>query len=186
MQYILRTSLVCALLLLAGCGGSGDFAEVADLPDTGPYTLDSGDRLRVIVFGQEDLSGTFAVDGSGFVSLPLIKPVMARGLTTDELEERIEEVLSETLLRNPNVTAEIEAFRPFFILGEVQQPGQYPFVSGMTVQTAAAIAGGYTYRAVTSSAVITRKSGGRIVEAKVPATTAVRPGDTVLIQERYF
>ncbi len=153
---------------------------------TEPYTLDSGDKLRVTVFGQPDLSGEFSVDGSGNIAIPLIPPVAAGGLTTNELQASIADALSRTLLRNPNVSVQVTEFRPFFILGEVSKAGQYPFVNGMTVQSAVAIAGGFSYRANQNTVHVTRKHGGRLVELDLPAGAPVRPGDTILVKERYF
>ena len=178
------------VLSLMGCGLSacvGPSVPAAALgQSTEPYTLDSGDKLRVTVFGQTDLSGEFAVDGSGNIAVPLIPPVKARGLSTNELQLSIAQSLAQTLLRNPNVSVQVTEFRPFYILGEVAKAGQYPFVDGMTVQSAVAIAGGFSYRAYESSVHITRKQGDRLVEIDVPSSAAVRPGDTILVEERYF
>ena len=106
------------------------------------YTLDSGDKVRVIVFGQDNLSNVYSVDGSGAVALPLIGPVRARGLTTFELSNEIAGKLRRKYVKDPKVTVEVETYRPFFILGEVNKPGQYPFVNAMTVEAAVAIAEG--------------------------------------------
>jgi len=163
-------------------GPAGDAAPAA----VSQYRLDSGDELRVIVFGQERLSGTFRVDDAGAISMPLLPPVGVRGLTALETKAAIEQALSQTLLRNPNVSVQVATFRPFFILGEVNSPGQYPYVAGMTVETAVAIAGGYTYRANTSRARITRGGHATKQEFKADPTAAVFPGDTVFIRERFF
>jgi hypothetical protein len=116
-----------------------------------PYTLDSGDRLRIVVFGQEGLTNSYVLDASGQIHMPLIGAVAARGLTTDQLSERIAEMLRQGFIREPHVAVEIEGYRPFFILGEVTQPGQYPYVANMTVETAVAIAGGFGPRGCASS-----------------------------------
>lgn len=150
------------------------------------YQLDSGDQLRVVVFGQTDLSNTYSVDSGGNVAFPLIGAVQARGLTVREFEQQIGAKLGARYIRNPDVTVEVAQYRPFFILGEVQNPGQYPYVAGMTIQTAAAIAGGYTSRARTRSAEISRQVSGRIVTDKVAADHAIRPGDTITVRERLF
>jgi protein involved in polysaccharide export with SLBB domain len=115
----------------------------APFVDEGAYTLDSGDRLRIVVFGQEGLTNSYAVDASGHIAMPLIGSVLARGATTDQLSRRIADKLRQGYIREPHVAVEIEAYRPFFILGEVTQPGQYPYVANMTVETAVAIAGGF-------------------------------------------
>jgi polysaccharide biosynthesis/export protein len=158
---------------------------LAYAPDQ-PYTLASGDRLRVIVFGQDSLSNSYLVDGSGHISMPLIGPVTARGLTTQQLERAVEAKLRAGYVREPRVAVEVEQYRPFFILGEVLNSGQYPFVNGMTVQTAVAIAGGFTARAVRDSASVTRNQAGEPQSATVPVNYAVRPGDTIVIAERWF
>ncbi len=112
-------------------------------PQQAAYTLDSGDRLRVVVFGQDGLTNSYVVDASGHIAMPLIGSVAARGLTTDQLSARIAGMLRQGYMREPHVAVEVEAYRPFFILGEVTQPGQYPYVANMTVETAVAIAGGF-------------------------------------------
>ena len=171
---------------LAGCVSSAPVGERLLTETDEPYTLDSGDKLRVTVFGQSDLSGEFTVDGGGGIAVPLIPPVNARGLTTSELQASIADALGRTLLRNPNVSVQVTEFRPFFILGEVMKAGQYPFVNAMTVQSAVAIAGGFSYRARQDIVHVTRKVGDRLVEMDVEASAPVRPGDTILVQERYF
>lgn len=178
--------LAPGLLSLGGCASHrGDGALLLDDAAT-PYTLASGDRLRIIVFGQDNLSNIYPVDGSGRVAMPLIGATPAQGLTTNQLERAIEERLRNGYLREPRVTVDIDAYRPFFVLGEVVNSGQFPFVNGMTVQTAIAIAGGYAPRADKSGAEITRLSGGEIVTGWAPLTHPVRPGDTVVIRERWF
>jgi len=150
------------------------------------YTLDSGDRLRIVVFGQEGLTNAYVVDAGGFIDMPLIGPVLARGATTDELAGRIAAKLRDGFIREPHVAVEIEAYRPFFILGEVTQPGQYPYVANMTAETAVAIAGGFTPRAYRKSLVVNRTINGRPMRMAVPLTFPLRPGDTVNVQERWF
>jgi len=151
-----------------------------------PYTLAGGDRLRIIVFGQDSLSNSYAVDGSGRIAMPLIGIVAAQGHTTQSLARQIEGRLREGYLREPKVSVEVETYRPFFVLGEVNSSGQFPFVNNMTVQTAVAIAGGYGPRANRSYAEITRAMPEGMMTVAVPITTPVRPGDTVVIKERFF
>ncbi len=152
----------------------------------GHYTLDSGDRLRVVVFGQEGLSNAYTVGAGGFIDMPLIGPVQARGATTDELANRISEKLRNGFIREPHVAVEIEAYRPFFILGEVTAPGQYPYVANMSAETAVAIAGGFTPRALRRSVILNRNYNGRPMRIAVPLTFPLRPGDTINVQERWF
>jgi len=155
------------------------------LPD-GPYTLDSGDRLRIVVFGQDALSNTYTVDAQGAVSLPLIGAVSARGLTTARLGNSIAAHLKESYIRDPSVAVEVETYRPFFVLGEVTFPGQYPYVPNMTVQSAVAIAGGFTPRAYSGDVTVTRNVQGVPTRLKLPMRYPLRPGDTVEIAERWF
>lgn len=151
-----------------------------------PYRLDSGDRLRVVVFGQEGLTNAYAVDANGSITMPLIGAVPARGLTTAALSQAIAARLRQGFIREPHVAVEIEAYRPFFILGEVTNPGQYPYVANMTVETAVAIAGGFTPRAYKKEATVTRGVDGALAQGKVPFAFPVQPGDTINIAERWF
>ena len=151
-----------------------------------PYRLGPGDQLRVIVFGQENLSRIYLVDASGYVSLPLIGAIPARGSTTFELEDRIAAALRRKYVKDPKVTVEVERHRPFFILGEVRSAGQFPYVAGMTVQTAVAIAGGFTPRARKSRVWLTRPANGATVTKKVPLSWPIQPGDTITVKERFF
>jgi polysaccharide export outer membrane protein len=161
-------------------------AIVAPAPPAGGYRLDSGDKLRVVVFGQEGLSNSYTVDPSGSITMPLIGAVPARGSTTAGLQQAIASRLKQGFIREPHVAVEVEAYRPFFILGEVTLPGQYPYVANMTVETAVAIAGGYTPRAFKHQVEISRTIDGVIARTKVPPSYPVRPGDTIVISERWF
>jgi polysaccharide export outer membrane protein len=151
-----------------------------------PYTLDAGDRLRVVVFGQDGLSNTYIVDATGKIAMPLIGAVSARGCTTTQLARVIADKLRNGYVREPHVAIEVEAYRPFFILGEVIAPGLYPYVPNMTVETAVAIAGGFTPRAYRWDAEISRSQSGVTGRQKVPLIAPVRPGDTITISERWF
>ena len=188
MPRRLLALLLLLVLPVAGCAyrPMQYKAEFFDQSQQGPYTLAAGDKLRVIVFGQDSLSNIYAVEGSGRIAMPLIGSVEARGLTTHQLEERIAARLRAGYLRDPKVSVEVDQYRPFFILGEVNQSGQYPYVSGMTVQTAVAIAGGFTPRGAQSYAVVTRNFSGEPQTSEVPITYPVRPGDTIAIKERLF
>jgi polysaccharide biosynthesis/export protein len=150
------------------------------------YTLAGGDRLRIIVFGQDSLSNSYSVDGSGRISMPLIGLIEAQGRTTHALARQIEARMREGYLREPKVSVEVEQYRPFFVLGEVTTSGQFPYVNNMTVQTAVAIAGGFSPRANRNYAELTRAHMGETYVVEVPLTTPVRPGDTIVIKERYF
>lgn len=161
-----------------------DGAGVADAEDA--YRLDTGDKLRVFVYGQPNLSRAYMVDHEGMISVPLINGVRARGRTTRDVEQIIAHRLGREYVRDPQVTVDILENRPFFIYGEVRNGGQYPFVSGMTVETAVAIAGGYTERASVRSYRITRRREGFSSQIEVPGDFPVRPGDVVYVNERFF
>jgi polysaccharide export outer membrane protein len=151
-----------------------------------PYTLDAGDRLRVVVFGQDGITNTYVVDSVGKVNLPLIGAVSARGLTNQQLAATITSRLKQGYVREPHVSVEVETYRPFFILGEVTTPGQYPYVANLTAEMAVAIAGGFAPRAYKKTVQLTRRAGGQQTHTDVPLDYAVRPGDTILVKERWF
>ncbi len=150
------------------------------------YQLGAGDKIKVVVFGHSDLSGEFQLDGNGRISLPLVKEIQAAGLSVPELETAITSRLSPDYLINPKVSIEVLNYRPFYIIGEVKNPGQYPYVSGMTVLTAVALAGGYTYRAKTNKALITHAQ--HLVKNKQAANrdSEISPGDVIEIPEKYW
>jgi polysaccharide biosynthesis/export protein len=150
------------------------------------YRLDAGDRLRVVVYGQEGLTNTYAIDAGGSITMPLIGAVPARGLTPAGLASQISGRLRNGYIREPSVAVEIEAYRPFFILGEVAAPGQYPYVPNMSVESAVAIAGGFSPRAKRDAVTLTRTDQHGSIRAVVPLGTPLNPGDTVLIGERWF
>jgi len=159
---------------------------VAYQPGEAPYLLDAGDRLRITVFGQDGLTNSYAVDAGGFVTLPLIGSVRARGLTTAQLSRAISERLKQGYIREPKVAIEVEAYRPFFIHGEVASPGQYAYVANMTVENAIAIAGGFGPRADRSRVELARTVNGATTRASVGLSFPMRPGDTLRIGERWF
>lgn len=185
MSRFLMSWLLACLLGLQGCAGP-QLDYVADLAPDVPYTLASGDRLRVIVFGQDGLSNSYSIDGGGSISMPLIGIVPAKGATTTQLERAIEARLRNGYLREPRVSVEIEAYRPFFILGEITTAGQYPYINGMTVQNAIAVAGGFSPRAARTDVDLTRIIDGRAITMAAPLNTAVYPGDTITVRERWF
>jgi polysaccharide biosynthesis/export protein len=147
-----------------------------------PYHLDAGDKLRVVVYGQEGLTNTYAIDAGGSITMPLIGAVAARGKTPAGLAADISARLRNGYIREPSVAVEVETYRPFFILGEVAAPGQYPYVPNMSVESAVAIAGGFSPRAKRDSVTLTRNAN----RAVVPLGTSIGPGDTILVGERWF
>lgn len=188
----LRLSIVLFFsLLLAACGGAmldpaassdGSLATRAKEP----YRLGTGDQIRLIVFGEEELSGEFQVNGSGVVSLPLIGEVEAAGLTLPEFQRAIEAGFAQGYLVEPRVSAEVINFRPFYIMGEVNQSGTYPYSDGLTVVNAVATAGGFTYRADQRRVYIRREDQTGWQEYRLDSETVVQPGDTIRIGERFF
>lgn len=152
----------------------------------GPYQLDSGDQVRLIVFDQANLNNTYTVDQAGYISVPLIGNVEARGRHTTELAADIAQRLQNGFVRDPDVSVEIAQYRPFFIMGEVNNAGQYAYVTGMTVQSAVAIAGGFTPRSLQHYVDITRQINGKVMTGRVKLTSPVRPGDTIYVKERFF
>ena len=186
----IRRIVICgaAALLAASAGGCAayTYSEAFAGSVNAPYTLNSGDKMRVLVFGQDNLSNIYAVDASGQISMPLIGNVPVAGRTTAELELDIGKRLRNGFVREPHVAIEVEQYRPFFVLGEVTQAGQFPYVNGLTAQTAVAIAGGFSPRATREGVEITRQSEGQQITGFVPLTYPVRPGDTVVVRERWF
>ena len=152
----------------------------------GPYLLDTGDKLRVFVYGQPNLSRIYTVDHGGWITVPLIGAVKSRGVTTFDLERKLKAKLGAQYVKDPHVTVDIQQNRPFFILGEVKTAGQYPYVSGMTVKTAVAIAGGYSERANERIAQITRRINGLVERLDVPDDYVVQAGETLYVYERFF
>jgi polysaccharide biosynthesis/export protein len=151
-----------------------------------PYLLDAGDRLRITVFGQDGLTNSYAVDAAGMITMPLVGTLPARGLTTAQLAHALSERLKQGYIREPKVAIEVEAYRPFFIHGEVAAPGQYAYVANLTVENAIAIAGGFGPRADRSAVTVSRTINGQTTRATVPLGYPLRPGDTLRIGERWF
>ena len=166
--------------------GAPSYGYASVAPDEPPYTLDSGDKLRIVVFGQDGISNSYIVDAGGTVNLPLIGVVPARAATTQQLSRLIAERLKQGYVREPHVSVEVEAYRPFFILGEVTNPGQYPYVADVTVEQAIATAGGFAPRASKRKVELTRMMAGQPIKGEVPLSYPLRPGDTVMVKERWF
>jgi polysaccharide biosynthesis/export protein len=186
-QRPLRCLCVLGLLALIGCGGPG--SDLPPLPSAGAaaYSLGPGDQVRIITFGEENLTGEFRVNDSGNIALPLVGAVHASGLTSGELEAAVADALRRgNLVHHPSVAVEVIAYRPIYVLGEVNKPGQYSYEPGMTVVTAVAVAGGFTYRAIEDYAAIVRTDEGKAVEGRASRQAFVRPGDVVTVFERRF
>lgn len=184
----LKTIILCIVIGigLANCSSYRPVPAAFHEAINKAYVLDAGDKVRITVFQQTDLTNTFGIDSSGYLAFPLIGAVPARGKTVQQLEADIARGLRKGFIRNPDVTVEVDTYRPVFILGEVNGPGQYAFVPGMTVQKAIATAGGYSARATQENADITRQVNGEIITGRVPISDPLLPGDTVYIRERVF
>jgi len=184
MRLHVLPALVTSLMLLAGCANQSLVPDAVHSELVAPYRLDSGDQLRIVVFGQPDLTNTYLVDQSGAISMPLIGSVPARGSTTTTLEAAIATRLRNGYLRHPDVSVEVDKYRPFFAMGEVGVAGQYDFVPGMTVQQAIAVAGGFTARADKTLVRVTRSYNGHVETAFLHLTDPILPGDTIYVRER--
>ncbi len=178
--------LALAAFALSGCSSYRPAPHAFTEAVHKPYVLDAGDRLRITVFEQETLTNSYAIDQAGYIAFPLVGAVAARGHTLAEVEAQIAGMLRQGYLRNPDVSAEIEQYRPIFIMGEVGAAGQYSYVPGMTAQKAIASAGGFSPRANQSNVDVTREVNGEIMTGRVPTTDLVLPGDTVYVRERLF
>jgi len=155
--------------------------EARRMPDTG-YKLASGDKVRVTVYDEADLSGEFQVDGSGFVYLPLIGQTRAAGYSTEVLADEITAALQNGYVNHPRVSVEVTTYRPFYIIGEVNKPGEYAYVNDMTAENAVAMAGGFTPKADTDDVYLRREGGTQEVEVPADNTTKIHPGDVVRVE----
>ena len=189
MTAIMTRAALClfGLALLAPAA-----AHAADTPPAAPsaiiasYRLGADDKVRVIVYGEDDITGEYSVNSTGKMSLPLVGEVQAAGLTIPELQLEIQQAYQNGYLKDPKVSAEVLNYRPFYILGEVMKPGTYPFENGLTVLKAVATAEGFTYRANTKRVYIKRPEETDEHEYPLTSTTLVAPGDTIRIGERFF
>ncbi len=150
------------------------------------YRLGTGDKLKITVYGEEDLSGEFLVDGSGQVQLPLVGQVKAATLTIHEFVAEVTTALKDGYLKDPKVSVEVLNYRPFYIIGEVNKPGEYPYENGLSVLGAVALAGGYTYRANDNDVYVRRAGKGKEESMPADSTTRVYPGDIIRVAERIF
>lgn len=162
-------------------GGPRGISEADD-----GYVLDTGDRLRIFVYGQPNLSRIYPLDQSGQISVPLIGTVKARGLTSQRLAQVIGNRLASQYVKDPQVTIDIAQHRPFYVLGEVRNAGQYPYAGGLTVRSAVAIAGGFSERAKEQVVQITRRAGGATEKFDASDEFVIQPGDTIYVYERFL
>ena len=186
MTSRLTAAVFLAIALSAGCSAYRPTPQAFHEALNGPYRLDAGDRIRVTVFEQEALTNTYAVDQSGYIAFPLVGAVAARGATAQQMEALLAQKLQEGYLRNPDVSVEIDRYRPIFVMGEVGAAGQYSYVPGMTVQKAIAAAGGFSARANQTNVDITRQVNGEVITGRVVTSDPLMPGDTLYVRERLF
>ncbi|WP_375285495.1 polysaccharide biosynthesis/export family protein [Sphingomonas sp.] len=187
-----RWMVICALgLLAAACASDGAVSPPGDRVGAAAnieeaYRLGVGDKVRVLVFNEPGLSGEFSVGANGALSLPLIGDLAATGKTVDQVSNEVQAKLGDGYLRDPKVSMEVTAYRPYYILGEVKAPGTYPYVNGLTVMNAVASAQGFTPRANQGRIFIRRRGEDQEVAYKLTPDLRVYPGDTIRLGERYF
>jgi polysaccharide biosynthesis/export protein len=181
----LRLLLILMVIPLAACAMNGRPATYL-VEVKGPYALDTGDVVRVTVYGEAELSKSYKVDDGGSLSLPLVGPVKVRGKTTQLAAASITAALAEGYIREPSVAVEIETYRPFFIQGAVKTGGQFPYVYGMTVRAAISTAGGFSDTADTTRAIVYRRQGNQMVKGAVNLDFPIYPGDTIVVSERWL
>lgn len=182
-------SALAALLaaaVISGCSGYRPAPAAFHEAINQPYRLGAGDRVRVTVFEQESLTNTYSVDQSGYIAFPLVGAIAARGHTAQQVEGQIASRLREGYLRDPDVTVEVDRYRPVFVMGEVGAAGQYSYVPGMTVYKAVAMAGGFTARANQGNVDVNRDVNGQVMTGRVLTSDPLLPGDTIYVRERLF
>lgn len=181
---------MAALAMQPSLSADGTATPVAEsAPPTAvsaPYVLGVADKIRVVVFEEASLSGLFSVGSNGDIAFPLVGPVKAAGLSPDQLEHAIAVLLSNGYMKDPRVNVEVLTFRPYYILGEVTKPGEYPFSSGLTVLKAVATAGGFSYRANEKRVFIKKVGEAGEHAERLTTDTPLEPGDTIRITERFF
>jgi polysaccharide biosynthesis/export protein len=183
---VTQAAAIALLMLLSACAPGADQPLLPQYVSNG-YRLGGGDQVRIITFGEEQLTGEFTVDDRGNIALPLVGTIPAAGYTPEELGQRISVGLKRgNFLRQPSVSVQVVAYRPIFVLGEVNKPGMYPYQPGMTMLTAVAVAGGFTYRAIEDYATDVRTVNGRATQGKITPESFLAPGDVVKIYERRF
>lgn len=175
---------IVLILPLANCASTRPATYLVETK--GPYQLDTGDTVRVSVYGDEELTNTYRIDDSGAIAFPLVGPVQVRGQTTKMAAGRLAAALANGYMRNPDVAVEVAEYRPFFIQGEVGTAGQFPYVFGMTVRSAISVAGGFSDTADRNKAIVYRRQGNQMAKGSVDLDFPIYPGDTIVVQERWF
>ncbi|MFC5386897.1 polysaccharide biosynthesis/export family protein [Aquamicrobium segne] len=183
---ILLSTLIALLVILSGCSSYRPAPAAFHEALNQPYRLGAGDRVRITVFEQDGLTNSYNVDQSGYIAFPLVGAIPAQGHTTQQLEKQIADKLRGGYLRDPDISVEIDRYRPVFVMGEVGSAGQYSYVPGLTVQKAIAMAGSYSVRANQQNVDITRIINGEVITGRVLTSDPVLPGDTINVRERLF
>jgi len=189
IRFLLYSAMLAVAVLVSGCAGStpNDVEQQAAVAAaTAPAKLQPGDKIRIVVFGEDNLNGEYQVDQSGQISLPLAGTIKVQGLTQAELEQELAKKFKSQYLKSPKVTVTITTLRPYYMMGEVKNPGQFAYQSGLNVLTAMAIAGGPTYRASRNTVEIQRLGETSMHEYPISAAVPILPGDVVKVPERYF
>lgn len=190
-KFRLTLLTLCLGTVLTACASGPSMpSESAPMTAVNPaegYLLEPGNRVRIMIFGESNMSGDFLVDTVGTISMPLIGNIAASGTTVQGLSQRIEQKLKQDgYLKEPRINVEVLTFRPFYVLGEVRQPGEFPYSNGMTVLSAIARAGGYDYRARQSEVVLVRVVNGEQKDYRATERTPILPGDIIRVLERAF
>lgn len=175
--------LLALPVMLTGCAST---KQIKPYVGADGYVLVPGDTLRILVYGQEEMSGEFTIDPSGHISFPLVRDIQAAGSTVGQLEDEITAALQPTYLKDPRVSVQVLTYRDIYVLGEVRTPGKYPYIPNMTLLQAVAVAGGHTYRANEDSAEVTRLNGDILKTVTVHTTDMIEPGDTIIVKRRWF
>src|SRR6516164_1859412 len=189
IRFLLYSAMLAVALLVSGCAGNAltDAEQQAAVATaTSPAKLQPGDKIRIVVFGEDNLNGEYQVDQSGQISLPLAATLKVQGLSQSELEQELAKKFKSQYLKSPKVTVTITTLRPYYMMGEVKNPGQFAYQSGLNVLTALAIAGGPTYRASCNTVEIQRLGETSMHEYPISAAVPILPGDVVKVPERYF
>jgi polysaccharide export outer membrane protein len=188
-RVVLCSAALAVAVLIAGCAANSiSEAEQKTLAATAtaPAKLQPGDKIKITVYGEDKLSGDFQLDQAGQISLPLAGTIKAQGLTQTELEKALAKKFRSEYLKDPKVTVTIATLQPYYIMGEVEKPGQYPYQSGLNVLTAMAIAGGPTYRANRNTVEIQRNGETAMHDYPISTTVPILPGDVIKVPERYL
>jgi polysaccharide biosynthesis/export protein len=187
IQFRVLCTILPLALSIAACAPGHSLPPLPPVAPGAAYRLGPGDAVRIITVGEDTLTGEFAVDDSGRIAVPMLGSMRAAGLSPEALGTAVGAALRRGgLVRSPSVSVQVIRYRPIFVLGEVNKPGEFPYEPGMTLLGAVALAGGFTYRAVEGSASVVRNQGGRTIEGRVGRETPLQPGDVVTVFERRF